>query len=305
MKRVVIASDGSTGAEEAAWLLSHLPHRDKLHLTILTVLQIPAVYAHGAPNAMSGSVDRERQAAESAFKRIEAMFDGANVDIQHVMREGHRGKTIVQVAREDDADLIVVGARGHSKIRRLLLGSISDYVATHGHCSVLVVRPTGIREDKRAIRVAIGFEDSDPARASLQEFCETPLGGQSQVHLLSVVSYVSAFLNEIVVEADDTKAAALKALEQAAHQVASCAPNVQQHLIESDHIGEGIIEFIDEHGIDLVVVGESSHSAIGRVLLGSVSRFVLRHSPCSVWVTRNRAMTVEAADSGAQTEADP
>lgn len=289
MKRVLIASDGSTGAEEAAWLLSHLPHPEKLELCVLTVLQIPTVHAHGVPNSMSESVDRERGAAERAFHRIAEMFEGANAEVKHLVREGHRGRAIVDAAREQHADLIVVGARGQSTVRRLLLGSISDYVATHAHCSVLVVRPTGLREDKRPIRIAIGFEDSAPSQASLQEFCATPLGGQSQVHLVSVVSYVSAFLNEIVVEADETKAAALAALEQAAERVAQCAPSIQSSLVESDHIGEGLIEFIEEHGIDLVAVGESSHSALGRALLGSVSRFVLRHAPCSVWIARNQS----------------
>ena len=288
MKRVVIASDGSPGADEAAWLLSHLPHQEKLELSVLTVLQIPTVYSHGVPNSMSESVDKERRAAKQAYERIAKMFEGANADVQHVVREGHRGRAIVEVARELEADLIVVGARGQSTVRRLLLGSISDYVATHADCSVLVVRPTGIREEKRPIRIAIGFEDSPPARASLREFCATPWGGQSQVHLVSVVSYVSAFMNEIVVETKETKAAALAALDEAAKVVAPSAPGVQTNLVESDHVGEGLIDFIEKNSIDLIAVGESSHSALGRALLGSVSRFVLRHSPCSVWVARNQ-----------------
>jgi nucleotide-binding universal stress UspA family protein len=303
MRRVVIASDGSAGAEEAAWLLSHLPHREKLKLTVVTVLQIPPVYAHGSPNSMSQSVDREREAANRAFERVSSMFEGANVELQHVIREGHRGKAIVDVAREHQADFIVVGARGHSAVRRLLLGSISDYVATHAHCSVLVVRPTGVREGKRPIRIAFGYEDSDPAQTALAEFCDTHWGGQSEVHLVSVVSYVSAFLNEIVVDVGETKAAATAALDRAVEQVGRCSPSVQPHLVESDHIGEGIIEFIEEHGIDLVVVGESSHSALGRVLLGSVSRFVLRHAPCSVWIARNQVTAGKASGETQQTGA--
>ena len=297
MRRIVIASDGSAGAEEAAWLLSHLPHRERLEVFVLTVMQIPTVYTHGSPGSMSESVDRERKAAQRAFEHISAMFEGANVSIKHIVREGHRGKTIVDAAREHEADLIVLGARGQSAVRRLLLGSISDYVATHAHCSVLVVRPTGIREQKRPIRIAIGYDQAGPAEASLREFCDTPWGGQSEVHTVSVVSYVSAFLNEIVVETEETKAAATAALEAATAQVRSSAPNVQSHLVECDHIGEGLIEFIEERGIDLVVVGESRHSALGRVLLGSVSQFVLRHAPCSVWVTRNQAASETSDDT--------
>lgn len=195
---------------------------------------------------------------------------------------------IVDAAREQNADLIVVGARGQSVVRRLLLGSTSDFVATQAHCSVLVVRPTGLRESKRPIRIAIGYMESGPAEAAVREFRETSWGEQSEVHVVSVVSYVSAFLNEIVIDSEVAKNAAESAVNQAASQLREVAPDVHAHLVEKDHIGEGLVEFVEDRRCDLVVVGDTPHSVIGRVLLGSVSRFVLRHAPCSVWITRNR-----------------
>ena len=106
-----------------------------------------------------------------------------------------------------------------------------------------------------------------------------------------------------MVEADETKAAAMSALDAATEQVRTSAPSVQSHLIECDHIGEGLIEFLEEQGIDLVVVGESRHSTLGRVLLGSVSQFVLRHASCSVWVARNQTVN-EALDDSPRTGAE-
>lgn len=289
MKKVLLASDGSRYAEEAAWFLSHLPHREKLDLNILTVLQIPyANHRYATPNAVSDCVDRERASAARVFERIGGMFEGANVTLRHLMREGHRGQGIVDAANELGADLTVVGARGSSVVRRLLLGSTSDYVATHAHCSVLVVRPTGIRQEKRPIRIVLGYEDSAPARCALEEFSETHWGKQSDVHVVSVVSYVSAFLNEVVIDSEETKRAAQTAVRQATDRLGAAAPGAKAHLIESDHIGEGLVQFVEQHHSDLVVVGETPHSVLGRVVLGSVSRFVLRHAPCSVWITRNR-----------------
>ena len=66
--------------------------------------------------------------------------------IETLVSEGHPGSTIVNTAKERDIDLIVIGAVGHSTIDRMLLGSVSAFVATHASCSVLVVRPTGLRE---------------------------------------------------------------------------------------------------------------------------------------------------------------
>ena len=93
----------------------------------------------------------------------------------------------------------------------------------------------------------------------------------------------------MIVEVDEIKAEATKAVHAAAEKLQGSAPNVHAHLIESDHVGEGLIEFVEENECDLLVVGETPHSVLGRVILGSVSRFVLRHAPCSVWITRRKA----------------
>jgi nucleotide-binding universal stress UspA family protein len=287
MKRVLLATDGSSCAEEAGWFLSHLPHAEKLDLSVLTVLQIPAVDRRAAPTAVTELVDHQRSLANKAFERIATMFEGANVRLEHVVREGHRGQVIVDLARQLHADLVVLGARGHSAVRRLLLGSTSDFVATQAPCSVLVVRPTGLRDQKRPIRIVLGYVESGPCEAALNEFCETTWGHQSDVHVVSVVSYVSAFLNEIVVDSAEARNEAERAVQRVAKQLRDTAPSTLAHLIESDHIGEGLVSFIEKNHCDLIVVGDTPHTALGRVLLGSVSRFVLRHAPCSVWITRN------------------
>jgi len=101
------------------------------------------------------------------------------------------------------------------------------------------------------------------------------------------VSYVSAFLNELIVEVDEIREAARQSVGAAADRLRQVAPHTTSHLIECDHVGEGLINFVEENGSDLMVVGETPHNALGRIVLGSVSRFALRHAPCSVWISRD------------------
>ncbi|TWU38410.1 universal stress protein [Novipirellula artificiosorum] len=300
MRRVLLATDGSSFAEEAAWFLAHVPHSEKLHLTVMTALQMPLINrrypVHGL---MSAFADREREFAEKTFASIAEMFEGADVVLDSVCVEGHASSQIIQAARERNVDLIVVGAQGHSEVRRMLLGSTSDEVATRAECSVLVVRPTGIRNADRPLRIAVGFQDSVPSRAAVEEFCETTWGIRTDVHVVTIASYISAFLNEIVVDPTLVKDAATKALNGAAVRLHEVAPHTIAHLVESDHIGEGLVKFAERNQTDIMVVGESPHGVLNHVLLGSVTRYVLRHAPCSVWIARN-VLTTDATHTTAQ-----
>ena len=56
------------------------------------------------------------------------------------VRQGHARTTVVDVARQWHAALIVIGSHGRKGMERVLLGSVSDYVARHAPCSVQIVR---------------------------------------------------------------------------------------------------------------------------------------------------------------------
>ncbi|MGK7939266.1 MAG: universal stress protein [Crocosphaera sp.] len=62
-----------------------------------------------------------------------------NTDFQQIL--GNPGSTICKVANEWQADVIVIGHRGRYGIEEFLLGSVSNYVLHHAHCSVLIVQP--------------------------------------------------------------------------------------------------------------------------------------------------------------------
>ena len=303
--KVLLATDGSEYADEAARFLAHLPHAERLDVSVLTVINIPYVNST-RPNSewRPECVRRESEAAQAVFEKVAEMFAGANAGLRHLTHEGYLGETIVEEARKSESDLVVLGARGRSTISRILLGSTSDYVATHAPCSVLVVRPTGIQtHNHERLRVALAYDETGPSQAAIEEFSEFQWGPQTEMHVISVVSYVSEFLNEAVIEPDAIKDQTENAVREAAKQLQDVAPAVHSHLIESDHIGDGIVQFTEEKDCDLVVMGNTSRSKLGQFVLGSVSRYVLRHAPCSVWITRNRMIKgpqQQASDQSAE-----
>ncbi|MEW6736880.1 MAG: universal stress protein [Acidobacteriota bacterium] len=82
----------------------------------------------------------EKRAEELANNVAESLkSSGLNVEI--AVRDGDPHSIIVDEATEWAADLIVVGSHGYTGLKRLLLGSVSQFVVSHAPCSVEVVRP--------------------------------------------------------------------------------------------------------------------------------------------------------------------
>ncbi|MCA9258664.1 MAG: universal stress protein [Planctomycetales bacterium] len=61
---------------------------------------------------------------------------------------------------------------------------------------------------------------------------------------------------------------------------------MHSHVIEAEHVGQAVTDFADSRNIDFVVVGDTERGMLGRLFMGSVSRYVLRHATSSVWISR-------------------
>lgn len=90
-----------------------------------------------------------KEQKKQASKLVETRSDeltGAEFKVETVICEGDPRVEIIDMAREWRADLIVMGSHGRKGLDRFLLGSVSEYVARHAHCSVEIVRlPAGKR----------------------------------------------------------------------------------------------------------------------------------------------------------------
>ena len=290
--KVLVATDGSTYSQDAAWLLSHLPHSKPLEVTILSVVAPPLTAFYSPTKQFMDEIrEDDRRLAKKRQEKIQQMFSGANVSVEAKIREGRPAETIVDIAQSWGADLIVVGAKGHSQIDRILLGSTSDYVATHAHCSVLVVRPTGFQDrSKNDLRVTVAYDSSNASRAAMREILQFDWGEQTEITVVGVAGYSPVFNPEFGFNPEVLQREAKNALREVRQQLEPKVNSIRDEVVEHDHVGEGLVKFTEDHDSDLIVVGDTGRSTLARTLLGSVSRHVLRHAKCGVWVSRNRSI---------------
>jgi nucleotide-binding universal stress UspA family protein len=139
---ILLATDGSVEAQLAATTAADLAERTDSELHVVTVgpdyplFELPEHPAHFED--VLGEQRREaKEVLEQQVKRVEE--SGGTVNERH-LREGRADEEIVSLAQEIGAGMIVMGSRGQGRIRRTLMGSVSDSVVRHAHCPVTIVR---------------------------------------------------------------------------------------------------------------------------------------------------------------------
>jgi nucleotide-binding universal stress UspA family protein len=140
MQTVVVGTDGSPNAEAAVREAAKVAKADGAVVHVVTAY--PDIPTYGETISSSAKRDRIdlREVAEGVLTRTAGELESQGVQVETDAHEGDPAKVILDVAREQDADLIVVGARGLTGLRRFLLGSVSSKLAHHADCSLLIVR---------------------------------------------------------------------------------------------------------------------------------------------------------------------
>ena len=137
MKRVLVAVDGSDFATSAVRTAAEIAKGVGLK-SVTLVNVIPLVAGPMGPVFVAAPPDDIE--AWEVFKEPRQVLGEAGLEVHLLLEEGDPAAEIVRVASEKGFDLIVVGHRGQSSVRAFLLGSVSDRVVNHAHCSVLVAR---------------------------------------------------------------------------------------------------------------------------------------------------------------------
>ena len=148
--KILVPLDRSDHSRRALDVAIQIAKRFDGKLTLVHVYSVatPAIMLESHPLTMpitpSGYTSKFEEAARNEgdsiladYKRI-AEVEKVNVDV--MLREGHTVQEIIKVSKEGNFGLIVMGARGVSHIKEMLLGSVTDGVMHHVDCPVLVVR---------------------------------------------------------------------------------------------------------------------------------------------------------------------
>jgi nucleotide-binding universal stress UspA family protein len=139
-RSIVVGTDGSEPAERAVREAIDIAAREGARLHIVTAFHDPAMFRERIASGATTVNINLREIADSVVARAVREAEGKGVEVETHPREGDPAEAILDTASELNADLIVVGNRGLSGIRRFLLGSVSQKVSEHASCNVMIVR---------------------------------------------------------------------------------------------------------------------------------------------------------------------
>lgn len=226
----------------------------------------------------------ERSAVEWEAQANERVKE---LELGNVTVELHRGGPVAELLRAArDAEMLVLGSRGHGLVAGSVMGSVSQHVTRHAEVPVVVVRK---QHSPHSRRIIVGVDGSPESSKALEfAFERASRTGESVIAVHGYRIYGSSrTVFELGVTADT-----LERMETAEQFLAEAvAKHAERHpdvTLETQSIPQpGARALIDcSHSASLLVVGSRGLGAFAGLLLGSVSQHALGHAECPVAVIR-------------------
>jgi nucleotide-binding universal stress UspA family protein len=309
--KVLIAYDGSSSANAALADLRHAALPPEVEAVVLAVAdvwlpppdttgeeQLPEIEPPIIVKARRHAIDaltEMRHHAEYAGHQLQQFFPNWQIQTESVTDSP--GWAIVKKAEAWPADLVVVGAQGHSALDRALLGSVSQMVTTHVPCSVRVGR-SNLRAVGEPLHLLIGYDGSAHADKVVEEVANRHWPAGSQVDLITAIDPLLSAINPWSIPGlytwlrgnpTDLLATVEAWVTKMAHGAASTLHMrglAVETVIQHGNPKAILIQAAAQREADCLFVGARGLSRVERMLLGSVSTAVVAQAPCSVEIVR-------------------
>ena len=255
----------------------------------------------GLDRARAHAIERMKlaeEAARSTCERVSQIFP--QWQLRHQALSGSPPHEILNLARQWEPDLIVVGSQGRTALGRFVLGSVSQKVLTEAQTSVRISRET-IGTGGSAVRVVVGVDGSEGAKNALRVvalrrwppgsevrvvIAEDPLVTNSAYRLIPPVDHFIAEVNEA--EHGMAEKLATDAVKELSATLKDKSVTVSSAVVTGVP-KQALVAHAEEFGADCIFTGATGLSnPIERFLVGSVSAAVAARAACSVEVVRLR-----------------
>lgn len=290
---ILLPTDGSASARRAA---SHGITLASLFDASIHILSVADIQRAAGPFDAGGIDEAFRERLEEdalqAIHEIERLASD-RPDITTTVKKGDPATDILSYTERHDIDLIAMGNQGRTGVHRYIAGSVTERVARLSPVPVLTSRDT---EQSKQItsfdEILVPTDGSAAAAEVIPHAVEIASRTGARIHAVSVLNFGDLVAGDSYQMPSDLQDHVKQRAVEAAEQVEQKATEAGIEVTTSVPTGRPsrvLLEYVDEHGIDLVTIGTHGHSGIQRVLLGSTTERIMRHATIPVLSVSTRA----------------
>ena len=286
ISHIIICTDGSEYSEGAVREGIGLAKKNNAKITALSVIDFNAEFDALAPDLL----EKMEEQAAGHVRNVKGLAEKEGLSCNaFVLRSENAYLAIAEEATKLKADLIIMGRRGRTGLKRLLVGSVAKRTIGHAPCNVLVIPRNAALTCRTILLATDGSKFSEAAAAEaivMAKKCGAELIVVTAVHAesLAPLDVVSSQMQKDLIAGVEMAAA-----EKSITFVRGLAEKEQVKISALTYAGspaDVIIHTAQEKKADLIVVGSHGRTGLDRMLLGSVAERVIGTADCATLVVK-------------------
>lgn len=305
--KILVAVDPSEHAQEAIRFVKSVEWPKASEIYLIHVIEMkhasPLVPVDG-PSSWDSVISQARgklvtQARGFLEHTKKEIVEESALTVKSLVMEGLPGAEILQAVKDYGIDLVILGTRGLSNVKRFLLGSTSDWVMREAPCSVLLVREklSKVMKGKAAAKILLATDGSSVALSTVDILallaCKTP-PKLTVAHVVGKPAYLegwywgkgkAAFKQLTAQLLEKSHKEGASHLKEISQRVKDLGMEVDTVLTKGDP-AEEIVKIAERSKTKLIMVGSKGFKGGKPIPLGEVVRKIARHAPCSVFLIR-------------------
>jgi nucleotide-binding universal stress UspA family protein len=289
---VLAATDFSETASAALDWALELARQQGARVELVHAVTVPPSVPGYVPMAGLDFEAEVRRAAEARLAEAIAGLRAKGVEVASFLSPGTPSQVILDRAEAVSARAIVIGTRGLTGLRHLLLGSTTQRVVHGAHCPVLTVHPGDLGKHRAIRTILVPTDFSEDANLAIHTAHRllAPLEQDARLILLHAfnlpIEYTAYGPIPISINyLEDTGLDSERRLFEMAQPLQREGLSIETVSREGDpaHV---IAEEAERRGADLIAMGTRGQSGLRHLFLGSTAERVVEHAPCPVMTIR-------------------
>ena len=290
LRTIVVATDFSDNARVALAWAAQLARQHGGALLLVHAFKTELIAPEFGP-VLQEHGDEVRTSVKQQLEREAEQARSGGITVDCELGVGAAFEIVIEAARRHEADVVVVGTRGRTNWKRLLLGSTAARLVRNAPCPVLTVHPTdaGFPRPLRTVLVPTDFSDDAALAAEAVIRIRGVTGADQRLVLLHAydVPFEATYLpGPLLMEAMTAGATKAKeTIEQLAAKIRDSGITVDT-LTCGGYPPQMILDQARTVGADLIAMGTHGRSGMDRLFIGSTAERVVASAPCPVLTVR-------------------